>query len=181
MAGPNTISIDVLRRTINGVFDFIEREQRGVAEVELKQTYYWSITDDVLYSMDEPPKQLAVGSLADDYEFVLSSFKNADQQLPILFMHIAPLLQALWQAVPNYASPREADTDMKGSGFSHLIEIDESARLVRIHRIFPDGSKHLFTERSLPPSTADSQYGEFARLLGENILLDSPAARRAIG
>jgi len=54
--------------------------------------------------MDGPPKQLAVGSLVDDYEFVLSSFKNADQQLPIMFMHIAPLLQALWQAVPNYAS-----------------------------------------------------------------------------
>jgi hypothetical protein len=105
MASPNTISIDVLRKTINGIFDFIENEQRGGAEIELKQNYYWSITDDVLYSMDGPPKQLAVGSLVDDYEFVLSSFKNADQQLPIMFMHIAPLLQALWQAVPNYASP----------------------------------------------------------------------------
>lgn len=51
--------------------------------------------------MDEPPKRLAVGSLVDDYEFVLYSFKNTDQQLPIMFMHIAPLLQALWQAVPN--------------------------------------------------------------------------------
>ena len=110
MASPNTISIDVLRKTINGIFDFIEKEQRGVTEIELKKNYYWSITDDVLYSMDEPPKQLAVGSLVDDYEFVLSSFKNADQQLPIMFMHIAPLLQALWQAVPNYASPTESST-----------------------------------------------------------------------
>jgi hypothetical protein len=100
-----TIDIDVLRKTINGIFDFIEKEQRGIKEVELKQNHYWSVTDDVLYSMDEPPKELAVGSLADDYEFVLSSFKNADQQLPIMFMHIAPLLQALWQAVPNYPSP----------------------------------------------------------------------------
>jgi hypothetical protein len=70
---------------------------------------------------------------------------------------------------------------MSGSEFSHLIEIDEGARLVRIHRVFPDGRKHLFTERPLPPSTADSQYAEFARLLGESILLDSPAARRVIG
>ncbi len=68
--------------------------------------------------------------------------------------------------------------------FSHLIEIDESARLLRIHRIFPDGRRHLFTETPLPPRTADpkgSQYAEFARLLGENILLDSPAARRVLG
>ena len=110
MAGSNTISIDVLRKTINGIFDFVEKEHRVVAEIELKKNYYWSITDDVLYSMDEPPKQLAVGSLVDDYEFVLSAFKNADQQLPIMFMHIAPLLQALWQAVPNYASPAESST-----------------------------------------------------------------------
>jgi hypothetical protein len=73
---------------------------------------------------------------------------------------------------------------MSASEFSHLVEIDEDARLLRIHRIFPDGRRHLFTETPLPPRTADpkgSEYAEFARLLGENILLDSPAARRAIG
>jgi hypothetical protein len=111
MASPNTISIDVLRKTINGIFEFIENEQHGGAEIELKQNYYWSITDDVLYSMEEPPKQLAVGSLADDYEFVLSASKSADQQLPIVFMHIAPLLQALWHAVPNYPSPGESSKE----------------------------------------------------------------------
>jgi hypothetical protein len=73
---------------------------------------------------------------------------------------------------------------MSESNFSHLIEVDEGARLLRIHRIFPDGRKHLFTETQLPPRSADpkgSQYAEFVRLLGENILLDSPAARRAMG
>ena len=73
---------------------------------------------------------------------------------------------------------------MSEPNFSHLIEIDESARLLRIHRIFPDGRKHLFTETPLPPRAADpkgSQYAEFARLVGENILLDSPAARRVLG
>ena len=104
MASPNTVSIEVLRKTINGIFDFIEKDL-GIADVELKQNYYWSITDDVLYSMGEPPKQLAVGSLVDDYEFVLSASKSKEQQLPIDFMHIAPLLHALWQSVPNYASP----------------------------------------------------------------------------
>lgn len=57
-----------------------------------------------------------------------------------------------------------------GSEFSHLIEVDEGARLLRIHRVFPDGRRHLFTETPLPPRTADpkgSQYAEFARLLGE--------------
>jgi hypothetical protein len=73
---------------------------------------------------------------------------------------------------------------MSEQEFSHLIEIDENARLLRIHRIFPDGRRHLFTETPLPPRTTDSkgpQYAQFARLLGENILLDSPAARRVLG
>ncbi len=73
---------------------------------------------------------------------------------------------------------------MSEPNFSHLIEIDESALLMRIHRVFPDGRRHLFTETPLPPRTADPkgyQYAEFARMLGENVLLDSPAARRALG
>jgi hypothetical protein len=175
------IDIDALRKTVNGILDFIENDL-GITKVELKQNYYWSITDDVLYSMNQPPKELAVGSLVDDYDFVLSALKSPDQQLPIMFMHIAPLLQALWKAVPNYPLPRAADTDKRGSGFSHLIEIDEGARLVRIHRIFPDGRRHLFTETPLPARAADPrQYAEFARLVGENVLLDSPAAKRVLG
>jgi hypothetical protein len=73
---------------------------------------------------------------------------------------------------------------MGNTGFSHLIEIDESARLLRVHRIFPDGRRQLFTETPLPLGAVDakgSAFAEFARLLGENILLDSPAARRALG
>jgi hypothetical protein len=73
---------------------------------------------------------------------------------------------------------------MSEPNFSHLIQIDETARLLRIHRVFEDGRQHLFTETPLPPRGADSessQFTEFARILGENILLDSPAARRALG
>jgi hypothetical protein len=102
-----TINIDVLRKTINGILDFIEKDL-GITEVELKKNHYWSITDDVLYSMDEPPKQLAVGSLVDDWDFVLSASKS-DQQLPIMFIHIAPLIQALSQGVPNYTSPEGSE------------------------------------------------------------------------
>jgi hypothetical protein len=106
MASPNSISIDVLRKTINGIFDFIEKDL-GVTEVELKQDHYWSIPDTALYTMEGQPKELDVGSLKDDFEFLLSSSKSADQQLPIMFIHIAPILQALSQAVPSYTSPRE--------------------------------------------------------------------------
>lgn len=76
---------------------------------------------------------------------------------------------------------------MNDSNFSHLVEIDETARILRIHRVFPDGRKHFYTETPFPSFTAvtaeakDTQYADFARLLGENILLDSPVARRLLG
>jgi hypothetical protein len=110
MASPNSISIDVLRKTINGIFDFIEKDL-GLTEVELKQNYYWSIADDVLHEMESPPKELDVGSLKDDWDFLLSASKSKDQQIPIMFIHIAPLLRALSQAAPNYTSPGESSKE----------------------------------------------------------------------
>jgi hypothetical protein len=104
MANPNSIRIDVLRKTINGIFDFVQKDL-GVSEIELKHNHYWSIADDALYAMETLPKQIDVGSLGDDWDFVLSASKSLDQQIPILLIHLAPLLQALSQAVPSYTSP----------------------------------------------------------------------------
>jgi hypothetical protein len=58
--------------------------------------------------MDSPPKELDVGSLEDDWDFVLSAGKNADRQIPIDFIHVAPLLRALAQVVPSHVSPGES-------------------------------------------------------------------------
>lgn len=73
---------------------------------------------------------------------------------------------------------------MSDAKFSHLVEFDETARLLKIYRIFSDGRQQLFTETSLPALAGgpkSSEYAEVARLLGENILLDSPVARRMLG
>ena len=51
MADSVKISIEILRNAINGIFDFIEKDL-SVREVELKQNYYWSIADDVLYATE---------------------------------------------------------------------------------------------------------------------------------
>ena len=103
MSSASSVSIDVLRKTINGIFDFIEKDL-GVTEVALKQNYYWTVADDVLYATESPPKELDVGSLNDDWDFVLAASKSADQLIPIEFIHVAPLLQALAQAVPSHKS-----------------------------------------------------------------------------
>jgi hypothetical protein len=52
--------------------------------------------------MGEDVKQLDCGSLTDDFEFVMAAYKDKSQAMPLVLMHIAPLLKALSTAVPSY-------------------------------------------------------------------------------
>ncbi|MCF6264252.1 MAG: hypothetical protein L3J24_11790 [Xanthomonadales bacterium] len=63
--------------------------------------------------------------------------------------------------------------------FKHLIEIDKGK--LTIHRVFDNGTKELFTETALPDINAGDNwdaFAEFSKQLGENILMDSPVARK---
>jgi hypothetical protein len=67
--------------------------------------------------------------------------------------------------------------------YSHLVEVDESSHRLVIHRIYPDGRRELFTEVDLPTAGAGSQQdalASFCRMLGENLLVDSPVARKLL-
>jgi hypothetical protein len=65
---------------------------------------------------------------------------------------------------------------------SHLIEIDEGEGSLRIFRV-RDGERELYTSVELPSTTWDTDpqaIESFCRMLGENILFDSPAARKLL-
>ena len=100
MVNADSINIPTLRNLINAIFDFVEKDL-SVDEVKLLHNNYWTVVDDEAYA-PEPPTELGVGSLRDDWEFVLTSSKNPDQQLPIAFMHVAPILHALANLLPSY-------------------------------------------------------------------------------
>ena len=74
-------------------------------------------------------------------------------------------------------------TDMPHCEYSHLIEINEKDRLLVIYRV--NGSKRdLYTSVKLPDISMDNnpkELNEFCQRLGENIVLDSPPARRLFG
>ena len=68
--------------------------------------------------------------------------------------------------------------------YSHVLEIDEEKRLLTIYRVFPDRTKQLFTSVFIPRKTVSEDpevFRSFAQTLGENVLMDSPAARRLFG
>jgi hypothetical protein len=67
--------------------------------------------------------------------------------------------------------------------FAHIVVIDKSTRTLRIERLYPDGRRELFTATNIPLPSGKSEdlVSKFALQLGENILLDSPAARELLG
>jgi hypothetical protein len=72
---------------------------------------------------------------------------------------------------------------MPNTAHAHLIEINEAERLLTIYRITND-NRQLFTSVKLPDKSWKSDPEEirkFCQTLGENILLDSPQARKLLG
>lgn len=68
--------------------------------------------------------------------------------------------------------------------YKHLLEINEQDRQLTIYRVFADGRRDLFTEMHLPEASYDEspgEFSEFCRMLGENLLIDSPIARNLLG
>ena len=95
------VDINVLRDVTNRIFDFIEHDLK-MHSVELSRDFYWSISDEELHEVGRQPQDLAVGSLVDDFHFVAAAHRDPDQAVPLLLMHVAPLLKWLSRAVPSY-------------------------------------------------------------------------------
>ena len=60
----------------------------------------------------------------------------------------------------------------------HLVRIDEEKRELVIYRVDETGKQTLYTRVPLPATKADLE--SFVRQLGENLILDSPVARKLI-
>ena len=66
--------------------------------------------------------------------------------------------------------------------YSHIVEIDEKEKRLVIFRLFDECKrKELYTHVDLPDISFEKdkdKFYDFARLLGENLLVDSPSARK---
>lgn len=91
----SNVDVSVLRDVTNRIFDVIERDLK-MRSVELSCDFCQSISDEELYEVGWEPQDFTVGSLA--------------TAIPIMLMHIAPLLKWLSRAVPSYVPPPERKT-----------------------------------------------------------------------
>ena len=70
------------------------------------------------------------------------------------------------------------------SPYAHLVKVDEESRKLTIYRVSESGERSLFTCVDLPeldPGNEEETLTNFTKTLGENLLLDSPAARKLLG
>ena len=95
------VEVAVLRDVCNRILDFISKDL-NISHVELDRNLYWSLPQDVRHDMQHTPTAEHVGSLADDYDFVLAAARDPDQAVPLLLEHVAPLLAELATKVPNF-------------------------------------------------------------------------------
>lgn len=68
--------------------------------------------------------------------------------------------------------------------FAHLVEIDQENKQAIIYRVFSNGEKQLYTKVDLPEKPIDEDklaFERFSCMLGENLLMDSPIARKLLG
>lgn len=83
------------------IFNFILKDL-GITSIELEENLYWSLSKEAKFDMTQAPTAEYVGSLVDDFEFVRGAVTDEDQALPLLFEHVAPLLEAIATKVRNY-------------------------------------------------------------------------------
>lgn len=96
------LRIDALRRVVDQIFDFIQRDL-NISSIKIDRNFYWSIPEEILFDVAEkPPTSLDVGSLIDDYEFVLEASRDRDQALPLTLLHVVPLLREIALKAPNF-------------------------------------------------------------------------------
>jgi len=74
-----------------------------------------------------------------------------------------------------------AKDKMTMTDHEHVVRIDEETREIVVFRLSDGGRRTLLTRASLPPTSGwTMELESLAAQLGENLLLDSPVARRLL-
>ena len=93
-----TIRIHELRRAFEGLVSHLEN--RGVAELDLPWDYYWDFAPGAMFKVGEPPPELVVGQLSEDWERLSSIFGEAGLPVGYGFVWLASLCRAAGERYP---------------------------------------------------------------------------------
>ena len=86
------INLVDLKKVINHLLDHII-ETREITSFELKNNFYWNIPSPDVYNVDIKPKELDIGSIHDEWEFLSDLLDNENQPVAYQLTELAPILR----------------------------------------------------------------------------------------
>lgn len=97
--GLPAISISELKAVVNLILDHIVHDLK-IERLQLDEDFYWDITDKKgLYDVAKESPNLDIGSLADDWDFLVKMDKDREQAVSLMLIHVAPLLRYVGEKV----------------------------------------------------------------------------------
>lgn len=95
------IKVSDHRAVINNIFDHMEQDLK-IPSFELEHDFYHDFfTGMEIYNPYVKPES-GLGQLYDDWEFLQPLLKDKESSLPLMFIHVAPLLRYIAQSVRSY-------------------------------------------------------------------------------
>ncbi len=103
MEKTSQVDIKKLKSFIVEIFDFMEKEN-GM-HIPLKHNLYWKIPYIEKYDLSKEAEISECGSLDDDWEFIEKASNHPEQAIPLMLLHVAPILEVLATQVKSYPKP----------------------------------------------------------------------------
>lgn len=100
-----SIDIAKLKESINVLLDSVI--ESGVDFVEIKDQYYWEVGTNQRYNMQGEPRELVLGDLFDDLEFVEAVLSRKESSIPYTLTEAAPLLLYVGEVVSGRLSTQD--------------------------------------------------------------------------
>ena len=92
------VNLSDLRRKINLIFDHIEIDL-GITQITLDQEDYWHAMPPEKYDVRHEIKDLGIGKLSDDWEFLCNMTDDRREAVALMLLHVAPLLECIGEQV----------------------------------------------------------------------------------
>lgn len=91
------ISVSELRKITEKLFNHLEEINQD--PIEITNDYYWDISEEERYNIENEPKDLTIGQLTEDWEFLQNIKKDEEQTISYAFVWLGKILQAIGEKV----------------------------------------------------------------------------------
>lgn len=92
------IDLRDLRRTIDRIFDHLERDLQ-IRSVKLAEDNYWDSPEAERYDFSKSPREWHSGQLYDDWHFLSKILEDDERAVAYMLVHAAPLLRYIGESI----------------------------------------------------------------------------------